>query len=132
LNHPGQLSIFLDSPEAAFAPANLNPTASFKLSILNQKKPGEGDFFKGAARACSSCSSSSTTAAAVLQQHWRSWQGREQQEQEFNSGMLWIHQQRGSCWWLCGVCCDAVWKQLTSSSITGLAAVAPQQYSLIC
>jgi hypothetical protein len=47
LNAPGQLSIFLDSPEAAFAPANLNPTASFKLTLLNQKTPGQGDYFKG-------------------------------------------------------------------------------------
>ncbi|KAF6255465.1 hypothetical protein COO60DRAFT_1641474 [Scenedesmus sp. NREL 46B-D3] len=46
MNSPGQLSIYLDSPEAAFAPANLNPTASFKLSILNQKTPGQGDFSK--------------------------------------------------------------------------------------
>lgn len=47
MNAPGQLSVYLDSPEAAFAPANLNPTASFKLVVVNQKSPGTGDFFKG-------------------------------------------------------------------------------------
>eukprot|EP00883_Tetradesmus_obliquus_P008816 jgi/Sobl393_1/19554/SZX64323.1 len=46
MNAPGQLSVFLDSPEAAFAPANLNPTASFKLTIINQKTPGQGDYWK--------------------------------------------------------------------------------------
>eukprot|EP00878_Enallax_costatus_P010709 GHUV01011185.1.p1 GENE.GHUV01011185.1~~GHUV01011185.1.p1 ORF type:complete len:671 (+),score=192.28 GHUV01011185.1:167-2179(+) len=45
MNNPGCLSLYLDSPEAAFAPANLNPTASFKLSIVNQKTPGQ-DYFK--------------------------------------------------------------------------------------
>lgn len=47
LNQKEHLSIYLDSPEAAFAPPNLNPTANFKLSIVNQKNPGAGDFFKG-------------------------------------------------------------------------------------
>lgn len=47
MNNPGFLSLYLDSPEAAFAPANLNPTASFRLSIINQKTPGQ-DYFKGA------------------------------------------------------------------------------------
>eukprot|EP00775_Hariotina_reticulata_P001261 gene1261-1601_t len=46
LNQKEHLSIYLDSPEAAFAPPNLNPTANFKLSIVNQKNPGAGDFFK--------------------------------------------------------------------------------------
>jgi hypothetical protein len=50
LNKSHRLSVYLDSPEAAFAPANLNPTASFKLSILNQITPGQGDFFKGVVR----------------------------------------------------------------------------------
>jgi hypothetical protein len=65
MNSPGQVSIYLDSPEAAFAPANLNPTASFKLSILNQKTPGQGDFFKGAAHTSSSSSSVRHTPAAA-------------------------------------------------------------------
>jgi hypothetical protein len=47
LNQKEHLSIYLDSPEAAFAPPNLNPTANFKLSIVNQKNPEAGDFFKG-------------------------------------------------------------------------------------
>lgn len=60
LNQSECLSLYLDSPEAAFAPANLNPTANFKLALLNHKTPGAGDFFKGARgggrmHACAGC-----------------------------------------------------------------------------
>jgi hypothetical protein len=47
-----QMSLYLDSPlaDAAWLPAILKPTADFKVTILNQKTPGQGDYSKGVAR----------------------------------------------------------------------------------
>jgi hypothetical protein len=50
LNAPGQLSVFLEAPEVVYTPAMFNPTASFKVTILNQKTPGQGDYSKGMSR----------------------------------------------------------------------------------
>ncbi len=47
MNQNTHLSMYLDSPEAAFAPPALNPSASFKLTLLNQLDRAQ-DFFKGA------------------------------------------------------------------------------------
>lgn len=38
--------MFLDSPEAAWVPDHLNPTATFKLWLINQAGKG-ADFHKG-------------------------------------------------------------------------------------
>lgn len=39
------MSVFLDSPEAAWVPEHLSPKATFKLTVINQT--GGEDFSKG-------------------------------------------------------------------------------------
>lgn len=46
MNQSTHLSVYLDSPEAAFAPPALNPTASFTLTLINQLDRAQ-DFHKG-------------------------------------------------------------------------------------
>jgi hypothetical protein len=45
LQDRGYVSVFLDSPEAAWVPEHLSPKATFKLTVINQT--GGEDFSKG-------------------------------------------------------------------------------------
>ena len=57
------LSVFLDSPEAAWVPDHLNPTAKFKLYLINQAKTAE-DYVKGGSL-CSAVLCSAVQCCAV-------------------------------------------------------------------
>jgi len=88
-NGKDYVSVFLDSPEAAWVPDHLNPTATFKLWLINQAGKG-ADFQKGGWGSGGSTGVLETARAVVMLSRgsWEcgSWEGGEQQQLGLGSG----------------------------------------------